>query len=71
MKTKAIKLRQLDALLHRLGSALRRQRGGLLIEVTITLAVFGVLGGGLVLLFSVFREKLFLHRRDPYRRVKR
>ncbi len=38
------KLRQLDTLLHRLESALWRQRGGLLIEVTITLAVFGVLG---------------------------
>jgi ferric-dicitrate binding protein FerR (iron transport regulator) len=35
------------------------------------LAVFGVLGGGVVLLVSVFREKLFLHRRDPYRGVKR
>ncbi len=44
MKTKTKKLKQLDTLLHRLGRALWGQRGGLLIEVTVTLAVFGVLG---------------------------
>lgn len=35
------------------------------------LAVVGVLAGGLVLLLSVFREKLVIGRRDPYRGVKR
>lgn len=37
----------------------------------IRLAIVAVVLGGLVLLVSVAREKLFAHRRDPYREIQR
>jgi len=37
----------------------------------IKLAIFAGAAGGLVLLWSVFREKIFTRTRDPYREVQR
>jgi len=48
MRTKAKKSSCLDWLLRVLGSGLGRQRGALLMEVTVTLAVFGVLGSAVM-----------------------
>ena len=37
----------------------------------VKVAVFALVAGGLVLLFSVVREKLFVRKRDPYKEVER
>ncbi len=41
------------------------------LPLPIKLAIFGVAAGGLILLFSVGREKLFTRLRDPYKEIQR
>ena len=41
------------------------------VPLLVKLAVFGIAAGGLILLFSVAREKLFTYARDPYKEIRR
>ncbi len=41
------------------------------VPVAVKIAIFLAAAGGLVLLWSVFREKIFTRRRDAYREVQR